>query len=141
MQYIPIRIRVQNQQERLERLKNEQYIPAMRMGDGSKHSPGASDRMGNATIRRMMYEKEHQESIDADNAELDYMREAINALPDYWEREVLTLRYIDGENGGAKQMKWRNVTMKLYHRDDESALQIVRRVHKSALKNLEEMTR
>ena len=41
--YVYIRREVENQLERLERMKNEALIPAAREGDGSKHQ-GASDR-------------------------------------------------------------------------------------------------
>ncbi len=141
MQYIPIKIRVDNMQDRLERLVNEQYIPAMKMGDGSKRSPGASDRMANATVRRMMYEEENRAAIDSGNAELDAMRAAINSLPNWLEREVLTLRYIDGDDNGTRMMRWANVAMKMYHQDDESKIKMAQRLHDRAILSLEELTR
>lgn len=138
MQYLPIKRRVENQLERLARLKNEQYIPAMREGDGSKHSPGASDRMGNAVIRRLQYEDENMAVINDGLAEMEALRAAINSLPDPMEREVLTLRYIDGDETGSKPMRWLDVAVKLYHRDTEAAEKMAKRLGNKALDNLVE---
>ena len=51
--YAKTKRQVENQLERLARMKNEELIPALKMGDESKRNPGASDRMANAVIRRI----------------------------------------------------------------------------------------
>ena len=52
--YIFIRREVENHLERLTRMKNQALIPARREGDGSKHTTGASDRMADAIIKRLL---------------------------------------------------------------------------------------
>ena len=63
MNSIHLRRENRNRLERLERLKNEELIPALRMGDGSQHTSGDSDRMANAVIRRMEYEDEIRRTV------------------------------------------------------------------------------
>ena len=125
--------------ERLARLENEQYIPAMRMGDESKHSPSAYDRMGSATIRRLDYEDASADEIAEILAEMNAIETAIKALPDPMHRGVLTQRYIVGGEG-YRLKKWEPIALKLYHRDDESAVKMAQRNHRAALEKLEEIT-
>ena len=125
--------------ERLARLENEQYIPAMRMGDESKHSPSAYDRMGSSTIRRLDFEGETSEEIAAIKAEMKAIETAIKALPDPMHRGVLLQRYITGFDG-YKLKPWRPIAMQLYRQDDDAALKRVQRLHREALESLEEIT-
>ena len=131
-----------NWYERYVRLKNEQYIPAMREGDGSKRNPGASDRMGNATVRRIECEEQHQDEIgviDGIKAKMRAIEELINTLPDPMHRAVLKQRYIVGGEGYCLK-KWADITMSMYHRDDDTAQTRVRRLHRAAIEKLEEIT-
>ena len=125
--------------ERLAQLENEQYIPAMRMGDESKHGPSAYDRMGAATIRRMDFESETSEEITAIKAEMKAIETAIKALPDPMHRGVLIQRYITGFDG-YKLKPWRPIALQLYRQDDDAALKRVQRLHREALESLEEIT-
>ena len=125
--------------ERLARLENEQYIPAMRMGDESKHAPSAYDRMGSATIRRLDYEEETSEEIAEIKAKMKAIEAAVKALPDPMHRGVLIQRYIAGYDG-YKLKPWRPIAIQLYHQDDEAALKRVQRLHREALDRLEEIT-
>ena len=125
--------------ERLAQLENEQYIPAMRMGDESKHGPSAYDRMGAATIRRMDFEDETSEEIAAIKAEMKAIETAIKALPDPMHRGVLIQRYITGFDG-YKLKPWRPIALQLYRQDDDAALKRVQRLHREALECLEEIT-
>lgn len=135
-QYLPTKRRVANQLDRLARLKNEQYIPAVREGDGSKHTPSASDRMANSVIRRLQYEDENMAVINEGLAEMEAIRALIGSLPDQMEREVLTLRYIEGDETGSRPMRWTDVAIKLYHRDTEAAEKMAKRLGNKALDNL-----
>jgi hypothetical protein len=125
--------------ERLARLENEQYIPAMRMGDESKHSPSAYDRMGSSTIRRMDFESDTSEEITAIKAEMKAIETAIKALPDPMHRGVLMQRYVFGGDG-YKLKPWRLIALQLYRQDDEASLKRVGRLHREALESLEEIT-
>ena len=125
--------------ERLARMENEQYIPAMRMGDESKHSPSAYDRMGSATIRRLDYEEETSEEIAEVKAKMKAIETAIKALPDPMHRGVLIQRYINGFDG-SKLKPWRFIALQLYRRDDDADLKRVQRIHKEAIEKMEEIT-
>lgn len=125
--------------ERLARLENEQYIPAMRMGDESKHTQSAYDRMGAATIRRMEFEGETSDEIAAIKAKMKAIETAIKALPDPMHRGVLIQRYVNGFDG-YKLKPWRPIAVQLYRQDDDAALKRVQRLHREALESLEEIT-
>lgn len=125
--------------ERLARLENEQYIPAMRMGDESKHTQSAYDRMGAATIRRMEFEDETSEEIAVIKAKMKAVETAIKALPDPMHRGVLIQRYVNGFDG-YKLKPWRPIAIQLYHQDDDAALKRVQRIHREALESLEDIT-
>lgn len=125
--------------ERLARLENEQYIPAMRMGDESKHSPSAYDRMGSATSRRLDFEDDTAEEIAEIIAKMKAIKAAIKALQDPMHRGVMTQRYISGFDG-YKLKPWRTIAIQLYHQDDDAALKRVHRLHREALERLEELT-
>lgn len=135
--YIFLRRSVENQLERLARMKNEELIPAMKEGDGSKHTPGASDRMANAIIRRLAYEDEIMNEVEAKMAEMEEIRAAILRLSEAQEQEVLRCRYIDCE--GFRQTPWKDVAIQIYGDDDESQVKAVQRIHGRALINLLEV--
>ena len=125
--------------ERLARMENEQYIPAMRMGDESKHGPSAYDRMGSATIRRLDFEGDTSEEIAEIKAKMKAIETAIKALPDPMHRGVLIQRYITGFDG-YKLKPWRSIALQLYRRDDDADLKRVQRLHREALETLEDIT-
>ena len=134
--YIAHRRTVENQLERLARLKNEEKIPAMKESDGSMRSPSVhSSKMENAVIRRMTYEDEIMPDVEAKLAEMEAIRAAINALDDPQEAEVLRHRYIDCR--GYRLTPWRDIACKMYGDDDEAQMQMVFRVHGRALKNIQ----
>ena len=125
--------------ERLARLENEQFIPSVRMGDESKHTQSANDRMGNATIRRLEFEAETAADIAEVKAKKQAIETAIKALPDPMHRGVLIQRYVAGFDG-YKLKPWRPIAIQLYRDDDEAALKRVQKLHREALEKLEEIT-
>lgn len=133
--YSSLRRSVENQLERLVRLKNAELIPAMKESDGSMRSPAvSSSKIENAIVRRMTFEDDIMPDVEANLAEMEAIRAAINQLSDIQEAEVLRFRYIDGD--GFKPMKWRDVALKMYRDDDESKIKAVQRVHDRALINI-----
>lgn len=136
--YKSLRRTVENQLERLARLKNAELIPAMTESDGSKRAPAvSSSKMENAIVRRMTYEDDIMPDVEAKLAEMEAIRAAINRLPDPQEAEVLRFRYIDGD--GYKPMKWRDVALRMYRDDDDSKVKAAQRVHERAIKNIGEV--
>lgn len=125
--------------EQLEMRENAQYLPAIPDSDGSKHTPARSDRMANATVRRIEFEDETAEEIAEIRAKMKAIETAIKALPDPMQRGVLTQRYIVGADG-YNVKPWRFVALKLYRKDDDAALKRVQRIHREALETLEDIT-
>jgi hypothetical protein len=132
--YISLRLEVDNQLERLARMRNDEKIPAMRESDGSQHSPGSGDRMERAIIRRMEYEDRVMPQIEAALVEMETIEQAIYAVADPMEREVLRLRYMEGNY--IRHMPWRDVALKLFGDDDKRHMVATYRLHTRALNNI-----
>ena len=110
MSYLSLRMEVDNQLERLARMRNEEKFPAMRESDGAKHSGSAGDRMERAIIRRMEYEDRVMPQVEAALAEMETIERAIYSVPDPMERELLRLRYMEGDH--LRHIKWRDVALR-----------------------------
>ena len=134
--YLDLQRQIDNREDRLARLENAQYLPATPQSDGSKHTPGRSDRMASATVRYMEYKQKVTPKIAACKAEMKTIEDAIDAIDDPLEQEVLTLRYLDGAEG-YRLMKWRDVALAMYHSDDEADMTRVYRLHGAALISLQ----
>ena len=132
--YVSLRTEIENRLERLARLKNETEIPAVRQGDGSQHTPGAGDRMERAVIRYMEYEVRTRPLIEENRREMEAIETAINSLRDPMEREILWLRYIDGEH--CRLMPWKEVALHLFGDNDDRHLLAAYRLHGKALNNI-----
>ena len=132
--YIALNMRVENQLERLARLRNEAKIPAMKESDGSQRTGGASDRMANAAIRAIEYEEHITPQIKKARAEMAAIVNAIESLDNPLEAELLDLRYINGNH--CRLLPWREIAFIMYGDDDENSMQNVYRLHGRALKHL-----
>lgn len=132
--FLSLKAQTTNHLERIARMKSNEQFPAMRESDGSSHQPGASDRMGNAVIKRITYEDEITAELEANLAEMDAIRKAIKSLDDLMEQEVLWNRYIEPD--GIKHMPWRDVAIRMYHNDDENTIRAVTRLHGKALESI-----
>ena len=133
--YLSLQRQVDNRKESLSRYENAQYLPAMPDSDGSKHTPGRSDRMANATVKYMEQREKLMPKILACEAEMQAIEDAVYAIEDPLEQEVLILRYLEGEDG-YKQMRWKLVAMAMYHSDDDADQTRVHRLHGAALLSL-----
>ena len=136
-QYSATRVELDTLEERLERLKSEEILPAMRPSNGSKPTGGTGDRQERSIIRRMEYEERHGDEIDAKRAELRYIESTIMAVEDPMERMVLRIRYTESET--AKPMPWRAVAMAIYKDDSDSKMLAIYRLHSRALKSLQKI--
>ncbi|NLH01934.1 MAG: hypothetical protein GX488_08590 [Clostridiales bacterium] len=135
MKYLFLRAENESRMEPLARLKNNAELPAAKEGDGSQHSGANKGKLENAVIRYTDEKDASMPIIESNLAEMEIIRNAINALADPMEREVLRLRYIDGE--GCRHTPWAEISMRLYGDDEESHLIATYRVHARALKNIE----
>ena len=91
--------------------------------------------MANATVRYMEQKKKLMPKILACKEKMEAIEDAVYAIEDPLEQEVLILRYLEGEEG-YKQMRWKLVAMAMYHSDDEADQTRVHRLHGAALLNL-----
>ena len=132
--YLCLKFEMENQLERLLRLKNEEKFPAVRENSGAKPTGGSEGRMERAIIRRMEYEARVMPKIEAAQRQMEQIEAAINAVRDPMEREVLRLRYVDGEN--CRPMLWRDVAVQLFGDDDERHLLATYRLHGRALASI-----
>ena len=80
------------------------------------------------------YEEQMRPLMEKNRAEMLRIEQAVDALPDPLEREVLRLRYLDGD--AWRLPKWRDVAMKIYGDDDAKDLVAVHRLHEQALSHL-----
>lgn len=129
--YIHLRFEVGKLNERLARLQSEEQFPTRPEGNGGGSGQPNKDRMANAIIRRIEYQEKNAANIEAINAELDALDDAINGLEEPLEREVLRLRYTDGKNN--RHMEWKDVAISIYGNDDEKHIKATHRLHGSAL--------
>lgn len=132
--YLCLKFEMENQLERLLHLKNEEKFPAVREHSGAKPTGGSEGRMERAIIRRMEYEARVMPKIEAAQRQMEQIEAAINAVRDPMEREVLRLRYVDGEN--CRPMLWRDVAVQLFGDDDERHLLATYRLHSRALASI-----
>ena len=136
--FIDLMVQTENLDEQIRRMKSSEKFPSMREADGSSRQPGASDRMGNAIIKRLTLEEELNEKIDANKAEMDAIRKAIWSLEKPKEQTVLWSKYIDwvDEDGTIRNLHWNEVAFKLYRNDDEKDISRAKRLHNKALQNI-----
>lgn len=140
-QYIYLKMEVEHQFERIARMKSAEKFAPRRESDGSQHTAGDPDRLGKAIDRRMEYEEAVKHQLDAAIDEMRKIEAAISSLRDGQERELLRLRFIDGQededgNGITRLMTWPNVALKMFGSDEEKHIQTAYRVRRRALKNI-----
>ena len=120
--------------ERLARMKAAAEFPAPAEPDGSQHTTGDGQRMARAIEDYVEYEERITPQLEKNRAEMLRIEQAVAQLPDPLEREVLRLRYLDGDSW--RLPRWRDVAMVLYGDDDEKQIHGCIRLHKAALQGL-----
>lgn len=135
--YVYLKMEYQNQMERLIRLDNDTQLLAMVESDGSQRSLLKSSRMENAAIRKMSQEAKINSRMQEIVTEMTVIEDAIDALIDPLQSEVLRLRYIDCEN--CRHTKWNDVAIRIYGSDDDKFVMAVWRIHGHALQELQKM--
>lgn len=133
--YIYLRFEADNLYERLARLQSAEQFPSSPDGNsGGGSSQPNPHRQENAIIRRIAHEEKMAARIAGIQAEMDEIDDAVDSLRDPLEREVLRLRYMDGENN--RHMKWTEVAAQIYGDDDEQHVLAAHRLHGRALVSL-----
>ena len=133
--YVYLQTEYYNQIDRLARLENDTLLPARQEGDGSQASLLKKSRIEAAVIRKTQKEKLIKERIAEIETEMNAIEDAVDALADPLQKEVLRLRYLDGES--CRHMRWEEVAIALYGTDDEGTKIRIWRIHKRALQALD----
>lgn len=133
--YISLKKENENRKERLARMKSNAELPPMREADGSQHSGFSGDRMARAVEAYLEYQKQIEPLLAANQREMAAIEQSVAALADPLEREVLRLRYMDGEH--CRLLSWREVAWALYNDDDDKFQSSAKRLHDRALMHLE----
>ena len=95
--------------------------------------------MANTIVKRITYEEEISEQLEANLAEMELIQKAVLSLEGRNEQEYLRCRYVDvieDEEGNRKRLTWRDVALRVYRKDDENAIRATTRLHKRALESV-----
>lgn len=136
--YVLLRMELENQFERLERMRANEILPAMKESDGSQRNLFVTDRLANMIVKRLDFQEDMEKKIAEIMEEMEYIETAIDSLTDPMEKEVLRLRYIDGAN--CRLMAWDDVAVKIYGDNDSKHLLATYRLHGHALQSIEKLT-
>lgn len=142
LKYPFMKMEILNQYERLKDFEENMYSAGPSNtwdNDGSQRSVYVkNDKIPNAIIRYEQKKEKLVAKIKSYEIEMDYIEDSIDSMEDPMQREVLRLRYLDGEY--CKPMPWQQVSEYIYGDSDEKDLRAVYRLHKRALQALEKQT-
>lgn len=134
-EYLPMATENKNRMDRLSDMRDAAGgIGGAHENDGSTHTIGNSHKLERAVERYLEYEKKITPLIIANKKKMTEIEETVDALPDHLQREVLRLRYLDGD--GCRPMRWSEVAQAIYGDDDRKYTDAVLRLHKKALESL-----
>ena len=134
MRYSRLKKENENRAETLARMKAAaQFAPSVEP-DGSQHTAGDAQRMARAVENYLEYEEQMRPLMEKNRAEMLRIEQAVAQLPDPLEREVLRLRYLDGD--AWRLPKWREVACSLYGSEERKYLDAVLKIHQAALAEL-----
>lgn len=132
--YIGLRLENENINERIARMQSAAEMPPMSSGDGSQHTGSSGAPMARAVERLIEYKAQVAPTLESNRREMLEIEQAVNALPDPLEREVLRLRYLDGDY--CRPLRWSEIAVCLYGEDDEKIIRSVFRLHTDALRHI-----
>ena len=134
MKYLSLKKENENRRERLARMKAGAEIPSAREYDGSQHTGGGGSHIAVAVERYIEYEKEIRPIIAENEKEIFILKNAVHALKDPLEREVVRLRYMDGDH--CRPTPWREVAWGMYQEADDAAVYRAKRIHDRAISHI-----
>lgn len=135
MRYSRLKKENENRAETLARMKAAAEFAPSGEPDGSQHTSGDGQRMARAVENYLEYEEQMRPLMEKNRTEMLRIEQAVAQLPDPLEREVLRLRYLDGD--AWRLPKWRDVAMKIYGSDERKYLDAVLKIHQTALLQME----
>ena len=129
--YIFLKKEVENRLECLARMRADAQLPNIEYGKIGSNG-GDGQRMARAVERCMEYAKQIEPVIAANRQEMHRIQTTINQLDDPLEREVLRMRYLDGQD--CRLTPWKEIALALYGDDDECCVHACIRLQSKALK-------
>lgn len=135
VRYLALRMENENQMERLARLKNRMVLPPMRAGDGAQHT-GSGERMARSVENCLEEEKKIRAQVAENRREMAQIRSMVEALPDPREREVLRLRYLDGDGDSCRPISWQEIAFYLYGGCKKKHVDAAMRLRQKALNSI-----
>ena len=132
--YISLKKENENRLERLARMKSNAEMPAQKDPDGSRHTGSGGECMARAIEAYVAYEELIGPLVEANRREMAEIEAAVAALPDPLEREVLRLRYMDGEH--CRMLSWREVAWGMYGEADDAAVYRAKRILQKAISRI-----
>lgn len=133
--YLALQMENENQMDRLARIKNKTVLPAVRIGDGVHHTSDG-ERMARSVENFLEKEKEIREQVAKNSREMSRIRAMIEDLPNPREREVLRLRYLDGDGDSCRSICWQEIAFHLYGSCKKKDVDAAFRLHKKALESI-----
>ena len=131
--YLKLKLMVRSRRKRLQDMEDQELLPGKTDSTrGGTHGSSSSSMV--ATDRRIDYEDANTPIIQKAEAEMGAILNAVDALEDPMEREVLYLRYIDSEY--YQPRRWPEVAERMYGDNDEAKMQAVFRLHRTAIKKI-----
>lgn len=115
-------------------MKAREEYPAEHKADGSQRTATAGERMALAIESRISYEESTAQRLADNRTAMQCIESAIDALENPLEREVLRLRYLDGNYN--RLSKWPEVAFALYGDNEEKDVKAALRLHNRALTHL-----
>lgn len=132
--YLALKMENENRLDKLARMKSSAELPPMRSGDESQHTAPSGDKLPRLVEEYIAYEEKIAPLISANRREMEIIEEAIAAVRDPMEREVLRLRYLDADF--TKHLYWKDVARAIYKKDDKNSVDAVIRLHAKALSSI-----
>lgn len=132
--YLALQLETENQITRLEKMRSNMVLPPIRSGDGAQHTGSSGDRMGRAIDDFLEKKDRLSVRISENLRELEKTRAMVEGLHDPMEREVLRIRYMDGDY--CKLISWRKVALALYGNDSKKHVDAALRLHDKAIETI-----
>lgn len=132
--YLALQLETENQITRLEKMRSSVVLPPIRSGDEAQYTGSSGDRMGRAIDNFLEKRDKLSAKISENLRELEKTRAMVEGLRDPMEREVLRIRYMDGDH--CRLISWRKVALSLYGNDSKRYVDAAIRLHDKAVESI-----
>ena len=139
LDYLPMAMENRNRLARLNDMWDAAGgLTGIPESDGSAHTARNSHKMEIAVERYLEYEKKIMPILNANTQRMNEIESMVNAIPDYLQREIIRLRYLDADQETyCRQRRWSEVAFCLYGSTERKYMESIQREHRKALEWLE----